>query len=100
MLEKITVTSDPGLEGNMDLHLKVGMTVTTINGNTYRKELDQPPGAPMNPLTDPEFQDCFRDYVSYGANALSPDTVKEIIAFIERLEEQKDVRKLVSFLTK
>ena len=98
LLEKITVAPDPELEGNMDLHLKASLTVTTNNGSIYRKELDQPPGAPRNPLTDEEFQVCFRDYVSYGENALPTESVEKIITFIERLEEIKDVRELASFL--
>ncbi len=99
ILNKITVVEDKSLEGNMDLHLKACLAVTAKDGKVYRKELDQPPGAPKNPLTDREFQDCFRDYVGYGNNALSPEKVEKIISFIDRLEEIEDVRKLVSFLT-
>jgi 2-methylcitrate dehydratase PrpD len=98
IIKKINVKPDPALEGNLELHLRAELKVTTKAGNVYQKAFDKPRGAPGNPLTREEFQECFRDYVSYGKKPLPKDNLDKIVSMIGHLEEVKDIRSLVPLL--
>lgn len=98
IIKKIHVKPDPSLEGNLPLHLKADMQVTTKDRKVYRKVLDEPRGAPGNPLTREELLQCFWDYVSYGNKSLPKENIDKVVSMVDRLEEVKDVRSLVQLL--
>ena len=100
ILSKIHAEPNPALEGNLRLHLKTDMQVTTRDGEVFQRVYDEPRGAPGNPLTQNELLKCFLDYVAYSGKPISPENVRKIISLVKHLEEVEDIRGLISLLTR
>lgn len=98
ILSKIHVEANPALEGNIALHLKTDMKVTMKDGKVFQKVYDEPRGAPGNPLTRKELQECFKDYADYGSSRIPSENVEKIISTVDHLEEAVDIRNLIALL--
>ncbi len=96
IVKKIKVTSDPELK-KQDVR-GMDMEVRTKQGAVYRKSIDIPPGSPGNELTKEEHIARFRDCVSYGGKPLPKKNPEKIISMVDRIEETKDIRDLISLL--
>jgi len=82
----------------MEITFKTVMKVTTKKGDEYNVVVDHPKGTPEKPLTKEEFLECFRDYISYGVNALPDENISAIISTVGKLEQLEDVRGLIALL--
>ena len=74
----------------LEMRLKNGRTLSK-----YRKHLK---GFPEDPLTENELREKFRDCVAFAPRVFPAATIDQIIATVERLEEQDDVRELIRLL--
>lgn len=98
LTKRINVSPDEELEKTKEMHFKVALKVTTKQGDEYIQVVDHPRGTPDKPLTKEEFLECFRDYISYGVNALPDEKINAIISAVGRLEQLEDVRNLIDLL--
>jgi len=99
LTRKIHVAPDPALDlGRPEFHLRTDMKVATTGGDVYHKVVDIPRGAPGNPMTSEEHQECFRDYVNYAGKPLPSENVDKIVSMVGRLEEVEDVCSLIPLL--
>ena len=90
ILGKIHITADSELD-KRGHNTACEMTVTGVDGRTYRKRLDVAPGFPENPLTKEEHGERFRDCVSYSGGVLPCENVEKIASRVNSLEDIEDV---------
>ena len=98
ILSKIHTEADPALEGNIPLHLKTDMKVKTKEGDVFQRVYNEPRGAPGNPLTQKELQECFKDYVDYSNKRISLKNVEKMVSYIDHLEEARDIRDFIALM--
>jgi 2-methylcitrate dehydratase PrpD len=94
----IRVLPDPALDRRG--HTAMDMEITMTNGKVYQSGIDIAPGFPGNPLTDEDHMQRFMDCIDSAPEWFTRERVEEIIAFIDGIEEESDVRGLVHLLNK
>jgi 2-methylcitrate dehydratase PrpD len=65
------------------------LQLATVDGRRLTERVDEPLGAPSNPLSSSHFVTKFRECANHAARALSASTVDKAIDSIMNLEEQK-----------
>ncbi len=100
MIKKIQISADQSLEHpeNPGFSLSAHMTVYMTNGKVYEKTVTIPRGLPGNPLTKEEHLERFYDCIDYSGKKLHKKSLNRIILIVKKLEEIKDVRKLIPLL--
>jgi len=95
-ISKVTVMPD----GMLDLrgHTAMDMEMTMTDGKVYRGSIDVAPGFPGNPLTDDDHMQRFMDCIDFAPEWFDRRRVKDIIAFIKGIEQERDVRGLIELL--
>jgi 2-methylcitrate dehydratase PrpD len=96
VIDKIHVAADPALDQRNPRLTE--MEVKMKDGATYHKRIASPRGTFENPLTEEELREKLEDCVSYGGKALSGENLKRMVSFVDRLEDEKDVRDLIPLL--
>jgi 2-methylcitrate dehydratase PrpD len=88
--DSVEVTGDPGLNG-----VEAVIEAELNDGRVVKVRCDTPRGAPENRLTRAQIEAKFRTY----AKGRLPDArIDEVIGTVAKLEELKDVRKLMEML--
>ena len=71
------------------------MQIITRGGETYSKQVDNPLGSPLNPMT---FDDCVRklfDCAAYSVKPISDEKLNKVVEMIRQLEMVDDVAEVV-----
>jgi 2-methylcitrate dehydratase PrpD len=97
-ISRITVVSDPLL--NRRGHTAVDMQITMSGGRVYKGGIDVAPGFPGNPLTEADHKQRFLDCIDFASGWFDVQRATEVIAYIDRIEHESDVRSLIGLLNK
>jgi len=92
-LHKIVVVADSEIEKVFPALQRVIVTITTVDGHEFSKQLDYPKGDPRNPLTDKEIEEKFEALAGPVMTALAR---RRAIDAIWSLEKQPSVTELMS----
>jgi hypothetical protein len=76
------------------------MQITMSNGQVYKGGIDVAPGFPGNPLTESDHKQRFLDCIDFASEWFLVDRADEIIAYIQGIESEADVRSLITLLNK
>ena len=71
------------------------LTVTTVQGAQFTKDLAVPRGSPLNPLTEAELLAKFQSWTGAG---LSPERKEQVVAMVRDLESLGNVSELMRLL--
>jgi 2-methylcitrate dehydratase PrpD len=88
--ENVQVVGDPALK-----EVQAVVEAELTDGRTLKVRCDTPRGAPENRLTRAQIEAKFR---TYAKARLSSGRIEEVIATVAKLEELRDVRKLMEML--
>src|SRR2546423_655825 len=94
-LKKVEVVADPGIEKVFPALQRVVVNITTIEGQTFSKELDYSKGEPRNPLTDAEVEEKF---AALADGVLSAGAQKKLNDAIWNLEKVGSGSKLMALM--
>jgi 2-methylcitrate dehydratase PrpD len=72
------------------------VSVTTKDGRTLSKEMEQPPGGTNSPLTTEQFKELYRKYTK---GILSEAQIEWTAEIIMNLEQTKDLQEFMDVLT-
>jgi 2-methylcitrate dehydratase len=95
-LNKIEVVADPEIEKVFPELQRAVVTVKTVDGGEFTKEIDFPKGDPRNPLSDEEIEEKFD---SLAEPVMSKEARQELKDVVWHLEEQASLEKLAKALT-
>ena len=96
IVNKVRVFPEPTWDESRQLACE--MEVQLKSGSTLRKRVDFPKGTRENPLTKEELVEKLRDCFSYGGKPLPEAALPRLVALVDRLEEEGDVRNLIPLL--
>jgi 2-methylcitrate dehydratase len=94
-LKKVEVVADPEIEKVFPALQRVIVNLTTVDGQTFTKQLDYPKGDPRNPLTDAEVEEKF---AALAEGVLSDGAQKKLKNAIWNLEKLGAVSKLMALM--
>jgi 2-methylcitrate dehydratase len=94
-LKKVEVVADPEIEKVFPALQRVIVNLTTVDGQTFTKQLDYPKGDPRNPLTDAEVEEKF---AALAEGLLSDGAQKKLKNAIWNLEKLGSVSKLMRLM--
>jgi 2-methylcitrate dehydratase len=94
-LKKVEVVADPEIEKVFPALQRVIVNLTTVDGQTFTKQLDYPKGDPRNPLTDAEVEEKF---AALAEGVLSEGAQKKLKNAIWNLEKLGSVSKLMALM--
>jgi len=94
-LRKVEVVADPEIEKVFPALQRVIVNLTTVDGQTFTKQLDYPKGDPRNPLTDAEVEEKF---AALAEGVLSDGAQKKLKNAIWNLEKAGSVSKLMALM--
>ena len=92
---RVSVTVDPACEAAYPAHRPAAVTVAASDGRVLSRRVDEPYGAPANPLDDADLE---AKMVGLAAPVLGEAAARRIAARIWALEEERDMRPLVEAL--
>lgn len=95
-ISMVAVRPDPSLD--LRGHTAMDMEITMANGAVYQGGTNIAPGFPGNPLTDQDHMQRFMDCIDFAPTWFDEERVEDIISFIKGIENEPDVRKLVTLL--
>lgn len=93
---KINSEMDPALDAIGPHSVRVKMVT---DKGTFVREVHDPTGSPLNPMS---FEQCvgkFQDCVSYSIKPLPEKTIVRVIDMIENLEKVKDVNEFIKLIS-
>jgi 2-methylcitrate dehydratase len=93
-LSKVEVVADPEIEKVFPELQRVKVSITTTDGNEYRKQLDFPKGDPRNPLTDEEIEQKFDALARPVLSDDARDRLKDAVWNLQNLESLSDLLEL------
>ncbi len=89
MIDRISMEVDRSL----DHAGRGGMTeIRTKQGGVFRQRVEYPRGDPLNPMTDEELEDKFRDMAE---KFMTKRQIKKAIAAVYDMENLDDINKLM-----
>ncbi len=94
-LKKVEVVPDPEIEKVFPSLQRAIVSITTVDGRTFSKQLDFPKGDPRNPLTDQEVEEKFS---ALAEGVLSKGTQKKVKDAVWNLETLDSVSSLMALL--
>ena len=94
LMKKVKITFPEGIGMGMEEPQEV--VVKLKNGRQYACKVEKHKGTAENPLTDEELFSKFRDCASL---VLSPEGIEEVLHMVWRLDESKDILRLMELLT-
>ncbi len=95
MAQKVTMKVNPGLK---DTRWSTIVEIKTRMESNIRSEWIPPYGDPEKPIAKEDLVGKFRDCVSYSAKPLSRAKVEKVIDMVNKLEEIKDVSRVIRML--
>jgi 2-methylcitrate dehydratase PrpD len=96
LTEHIKVWADPKLEHQG--HNAAIMRVTTKSGKILERTVFEPRGGSINPLTEEEHFERFKDCLRYGGKPLQGNNGEKIFSMVGNLEEVSDVLDLIPLM--
>jgi 2-methylcitrate dehydratase len=92
LIGKVSLEADPSLDrfgraGISEIRLKSGVS--------YKKRVEYPKGDPLNPMTDEELEDKFRNMAE---KFMTEGQIKKVIATIYEMDKLDDINKLMKTL--
>ena len=94
-LRKIEVIADPEIEKAFPALQRAVVTITTLEGRTFTKQLDFPKGDPRNPLTDQEVEEKFSALAEGVLSKAAQKKVKDAIWNLENLNSVSQLMRLL-----
>jgi 2-methylcitrate dehydratase len=91
-MKKVIVREDRALTAAYPGSISNRLTLKLDDGRVLVKQIDDPRGSPRNPMTGAEVEQKFRGQVK---GFLSEAQVKGVLEFVESLEDQREVSKLL-----
>ena len=89
LIDRVRMEADPSL----DRFGRAGITEIRLkNGVSYKKRVEYPKGDPLNPMTDQELEDKFRNMAE---KFMTKEQIKKAIATIDELDKLDDINKLM-----
>ncbi len=85
-LGKIKVIADPEIERVFPALQRTHVTITTVAGNRFEKQIDFPKGHPRNPLTDVEIEQKFNALAETVMSAAARAFVSEAVWHLDEVE--------------
>ncbi len=96
LVKRIEVIPDAAMDARG--HTALDMRVVTKDGREFLRNTDAAPGTPKWPLTQQEHLQRFQDLLAFSTSPPAEAKVVELLDTVDRLEELKDVRTLISLL--
>lgn len=87
--------NDPECKGLEPAYVRV----TTKDDIVYEKTVKIPYGHPLNPMTEEDIYNKFRDCCSYSKKPISDEKVEKVIDLCKNLEDVEDIREIISLLS-
>lgn len=72
--------------------------IRTNDGKVYSSQTEYPLGFPQKPLTTEQIEAKFTECMQYSARPLKPQAAAEVLGLIRRLDEVKDVSRIVKLV--
>jgi 2-methylcitrate dehydratase len=94
-LPKVKVVADPEIEKVFPALQRVAVTISTVDGREFSKQLDYPKGDPRNPLTDREVEEKFTALADGVLSRPRQKRVREAIWNLEKLASITELMKLL-----
>lgn len=94
-LKKVEVIADPEIENVFPALQRAIVNIITVDGRSFKKQLDFPKGDPRNPLSD---QDVEEKFSALAEGVLSRDAQKKVKDAIWSLERMDSVSSLMALL--
>ena len=95
MMARVRCVTDPALDAEFPRHFPAWAEIRTHNGRTLRSETRYPKGDPENALTWTEMKEKF---VNLSLSVISEDRQRQVMKWVEALEDMPDVRELAALL--
>jgi 2-methylcitrate dehydratase len=94
-LRKVEVVGDPEIEKVFPALQRVIVTIRTISGQEFTRQLDYPKGDPRNPLSDAEIEQKFAALAGPMLSRAAQKKVREAVWNLEKLESVSGLMKLM-----
>jgi 2-methylcitrate dehydratase len=94
-LRKVEVVGDPEIEKVFPALQRVIVTICTISGQEFTRQLDYPKGDPRNPLSDAEIEEKFAALAGPVMSREAQKKVREAVWNLEKLESVSGLMKLL-----
>lgn len=95
LIEKIIVERDPKIPESGELSLGGSSEIITTDNRRFEKSFDFPHGYIVDPLTDAEIEDKFKQAASIYMNSSNIKTIIESVWNLESLNAVQDLTKLL-----
>ncbi len=95
LIKKVRVVPQPEFAGRYPAAMPTRITVKSSTGKVYENQVDIPVGHPGNPMSDRDVEKKLRRHAS---RRLGRAQIERLIDFVWRLEEEKDIAKLMPLL--
>ena len=95
LMKKIRVVQQPEFVGRYPKTMPTRITVKTQAGKTYMSQVDVPVGHPGNPMSDRDLEAKFR---RLGTGRLNRPRIDQLLEFVWKLEQAKDIGTLMPLL--
>ncbi len=93
---RIRVVADPAMDARG--HTAVDLAVSTLDGQTHRRQLDIAPGFPGAALTDAQHLTRFHDCLAYAPLSVPAASNGQLIAALNAIDQLPDARLLAQYL--
>lgn len=95
LMKKVRVVRQPEFVGRYPETMPTRLTVRTVSGKPYTKQVEVPLGHPRNPMSDQELEGKFRRLAS---GRFDRARIDRIIGFVWTLDRVKDIGTLMPLL--
>lgn len=95
MIGRVRVLADSEIKDRFACRV----AIKTKAGQTYSKELKVIKGQRQNPMTYDEVAAKFRKCAAHAAKPIPAGNQAQVIALVDRLEEQRDIRPIIKLLS-
>jgi 2-methylcitrate dehydratase len=92
LADKVVLEPDPQLEGFSYSGI---VEITTKRGEKFRRQVLQPKGHPMNPMTDADVEEKFR---SMAGKFMGEKQIRQVIDTINNLDAVDNIGELIGLL--
>ena len=94
-LHKVEVVADPAIEALFPELQRVHVTIRTVDGREFTKQVDYPKGDPRNPLTDREVEEKFDSLAGPVLSEARLEAVKDAVWRLEKLDTMTELMDLL-----
>ena len=95
LMKKVRIVPQPEFVSRYPAAMPTRITVRSTTGKAYERQVDLPLGHPGNPMSDRDVENKLRRLAS---RRVSRAQVERLIGFVWKLEQEKDIAKLMPLL--